>query len=279
MSVVNTIDLTPYSDAAPAEPVHLLFIHHSTGGQLLAEKGPEAGKDCIYETHPNGGGLRLLLEKNNYIVHEASYNSLIGDKTDICHWNTKFRDHMDRILSSMNQDELLTDITRNRIVLFKSCYPNNAIVSDGVDPGDPDSCEKTMANYKAAYKAILGYFDKYPDTLFVVLTAPPLAEPKSIIVDRIKVLMKRVDTVEKIGRRAREFNNWLKDAEKGWLHNYRLNNVVVFDYYDVLTDHGKTNWSRYASGEEDSHPNSEGNTKATREFGPFLNRAVHRMGI
>jgi len=279
MSAVKTIDLTPYSDAAPAKPAHLLFIHHSTGGQLLAEKGPDVGKDCIYQTQPNGGGLRLLLEKNNYIVHEASYNSLIGDKTDICHWNTKFRDHMDSILSSGNQDERLPENTRNRIILFKSCYPNNNIVADGTYPGDPDSCEKITANYEAAYRALLGYFEKHPETLFVVLTAPPLVMPKNTIADKIKVLLKREDTVEKIGKRARRFNNWLKDVDKGWLHDYTLNNVVVFDYYDVLTDNGQSNWSRYPSGEKDSHPNNEGNMKAAQAFIPFINRAVHRMGL
>jgi hypothetical protein len=85
MAQVKTMDLSQYPDAPPNNPIHLLFIHHSTGGQLLADKGPDVGVDCIYKSHPNGGGLRRLLEQNNYIVHEASYGSLniTGDKTDI----------------------------------------------------------------------------------------------------------------------------------------------------------------------------------------------------
>jgi len=101
---VKIMDLSSYSDKPPERPMHLLFIHHSTGGQLLADQGKNDGENCIYKSHPNGGGLRYLLEQNNYIVHEASYGSIIGDKTDICDWRIKFKDHMAEILTCKNQD-------------------------------------------------------------------------------------------------------------------------------------------------------------------------------
>ncbi len=263
----------------PERPIHLLFIHHSTGGQLLADLGPEDGKNCIYKTHPNGGGLRRMLERNNYIVHEASYGSVIGDKTDICHWNAKFRDHMDRILTCKGQDEQFTDGTVNRIVIFKSCFPNSWIdAEEGTEPGDPDSCEHTTANYKAAYNSLLAYFAARPDTLFVAFTAPPLVKPTLSIKQRIKLLLGMMEPVEKVGMRARAFNNWLKDSKAGWLSGYAQKNVVVFDYYDVLTGHGRSDWSIYGSRDgKDSHPSSQGNRLAADEFVPFLNRAVHRM--
>lgn len=276
---VKTLDLSGYSSEKPREPIHLLFIHHSTGGHLFAEQGKEDGQNCIYASHPNGGGLRKLLQENNYIVHEASYGSLIGDKTDICHWNAKFRDHMDKILACRNQDEFFIDGTKNRIVMFKSCYPNNRIDSDGVEPGNPDSCEQTTANYKAAYQSLLGYFSEQPDTLFVVITAPPLVQPRAGIKSMIKSILRPERSIDKVGRRARNFNNWLKDVEQGWLKDYTQKNVVVFDYYDVLTDYGKSNWSMYPNGPSDSHPTSEGNAKAAREFVPFINKAVQRMGL
>lgn len=276
---VKTLDLSGYSSEKPREPIHLLFIHHSTGGHLFAEQGKEDGQNCIYASHPNGGGLRKLLQENNYIVHEASYGSLIGDKTDICHWNAKFRDHMDKILACRNQDEFFIDGTKNRIVMFKSCYPNNRIDSDGVEPGNPDSCEQTTANFKAVYQSLLGYFSEQPDTLFVVITAPPLVQPRAGIKSMIKSVLRPESSVDKVGRRARNFNNWLKDVEQGWLKDYTQKNVVVFDYYDILTDYGKSNWSMYPNGPSDSHPTSEGNAKAAREFVPFINKAVQRMGL
>jgi len=283
----RTEDLTQYSSDKPTEPVHLLFIHHSTGGALLADKGKGGGPLAqyrIYDSHPNGGGLRRLLEENNYIVHEASYGSVVGEETDVCHWNRKFRDHMDDILITRQQDEKFTDGTKNRVIIFKSCFPNSWITSEGKAPGDPDSCEKTTANYKAVYRNLLDYFRNKPDTLFVVFTAPPLAKPelytKGKMLDALKTVAGRPDTVEKIGLRARSFNNWLKDVENGWLKGYELNNVVVFDYYDILTDKGKSDWSAYPTRDgRDSHPSSEGQARTSQEFVPFLNRAVDRMGL
>jgi len=279
MSTVKTMDLSQYPSDPPQKSLDLLFIHHSTGGTLLADVGPDIGKDCIYKSHPYGGGLRSLLESNNYRVHEASYNSIIGDKTDICNWNAKFRVLMDKILICKNQDDFFSDVTKNRIIMFKSCFPNSNIISDGTPPGDPDSCVQTTANYKATYNALLDYFVRQPDTLFVVLTAPPLVKP-SRIKDMVKRILGRENTIDKVGPRVRAFNNWLKDAENGWLKDYRLKNVVVFDYYDILTGYGRSDWSMYPTqGGKDSHPNSEGNSLAAREFITFLNKTVHRMGL
>ncbi len=276
---VKTIDLSSHSSEKPKNPINLLFIHHSTGGQFLAEKGNEVGQNCIYKTHPNGGGLRKLLQENNYIVHESSYGSIVGDKTDICHWNTKFRDYMDKIITCNMQDDFFGDGTKNSIIMFKSCFPNNWIESEGNPPGNPDSTEQTIANYKVAYTALLGYFEMKPDTLFIALTAPPLARPQTSIKNFLKSILGRDDTVEKVGLRARRFNSWLKDVDNGWLKDYPRKNVVVFDYYDVLTDYGKSNWSMYPTKNgKDSHPSSEGNAKAAKDFIPFINSAVKRMG-
>ena len=55
---------------------------------------------------------------------------------------------------------------------------------------------------------------------------------------------------------------------------------MVFDLYDILTDHGQSNWSRYPTGGGgDSHPSRAGNRKVALEFIPFLNRSVKRMGL
>jgi len=269
---VKTLDLSRYSDAPPEAPLNLLFIHHSCGGHWLADKGPEDCNNCICRTHPNGGGLRRLLEQNNYRVHEASYKSIVGDKTDILDWPPKFRDHMDRILKTKLQDELLPDGEKNRVIMFKSCFPNNNFPDDA-------SVQRAMD----AYKSLLPIFEKYPDILFVAVTAPPLVPPyetKDPLKAFIKKILGRYKDVPAIGQRARYFNNWLKDIQNGWLSNYPHKNIVVFDYYDILTKNGKSNWAEYPTRNgRDSHPSSEGNSIAAEKFIPFLNRAVHRAGI
>lgn len=257
----------------------LLFIHHSCGGQLLAAPGEQvdgfddgAGRRCIYTAHPNGGGLRADLEAAGYAVNEASYGSIIGEDTDICHWRKKFTDRMDDILRLHMQDEMLPDGMTNEIVAFKSCFPNNQFVGRGEGQGDPDSCELTVANAQAAYRSLLPLFLQHPDVLYVAFTAPPLADPPPVgMKQKIKRWIKGEPEHFKL---AREFNDWMADAEGGWLAGYDLPNVVVFNYYDILTKFGQTDGSAYATkGGTNSHPSDSGNRKAAELFVPFLEKA------
>lgn len=51
----------------------------------------------------------------------------------------------------------------------------------------------------------------------------------------------------------------------------------MFDYYDILTREGESDWLAYPTADEyDSHPSGEGQRVATTKFIPFLNRAVRR---
>ena len=66
----------------------------------------------------------------------------------------------------------------------------------------------------------------------------------------------------------------------GWLSGYPLKNVVVFNYYDILTGDGVSDFAQFHTGNsQDSHPSAEGNSKAAQEFVPFLNRAARRAGL
>ncbi len=280
-------NLAAYPSDKPDKKIHLLFIHHSCGGQLLADRGEvkelSAGTR-IYLSHPNGGGLRAALTRNNYVVHEASVGSRIGEETDVCHWRRKFADRMDDILRCSGQDGFFEDSVKNAVIVFKSCFSGSRIDSEGKEPGDPDSPEKTAANYRAAYRSLLASFGKRPDTLFVVFTSPPQASPVRGIVPHaaqaVRSLLKLSHPADEAVLRMRAFNDWLKDEDNGWLSEYGLNNVVVFDYYDILTENGRSNWSRYPTGRgRDSHPSSEGNSRAAQVFIPFLNKAVRRMGL
>ncbi len=280
---VQRLDLAAYADAPPGRPLRLLFIHHSCGGQLLAAPGPGAGTNCIYTTHPNGGGLRSRLEQAGYQVHEASYGSKVGEHTDHFDWLPKFQKQMDQVLACEHQDQAYGEGRRNELVLFKPCFPNNDFVSAGSPPGNPHGPELTLWNAKAAYAALLGEFRKQPEVLFVCMTAPPLAA-KTAPQPRWKQLARKMlgrgsPSFEVSGPLAREFNNWLSGKD-GWLQDSQLTNVVVFDYYDLLTGCGASDYSCYPSdGGYDSHPNRDGNEKAASAFVPFLNRAVRRAGL
>jgi len=272
--------LAEYSSAPVDRQLGLVFLHHSVGEHWLAD--PAVGKGVA---QANGGGLRRALEANGYRVHDATYGSRLGEKTDLFDWLPKFADHMDDVLRTARQDTILPEGERNRIVMFKSCYPNSYFAAEGAEPGNPAGPELTVANAKASFRALLPIFARSPDTLFVFVTTPPVAG--GTFRERLgKVLVKRLlgrplaaERAAQQARLAREFRDWII-APDGWLASYALKNVVVFDFYGVLTKHGPSLFSEYPSGEgRDSHPNTLGNQAATGELTPFLNRAVRRMGL
>jgi len=280
------MDLGSHPATKPSQPQRLVFLHHSVGGQLLAEPGPnDEPAPSIHLTHPNGGGLRKALQAEGYEVNEASYGSAVGDKTDLFDWLPKFKTDMDKILRVTFNDRMYTGGEKNRIVMFKSCYPNSRFIGMGEAPGKPEGPELTVWNAKATLTVLLDVFRQHPDTLFVYVTAPPNApvygaEPVAKVLLR-KVLRKPTtqETMASQAALARTFNNWVKSPE-GWLKDYPLKNVVAFDFFDELTDHGASNLSRYPTGNgDDSHPSSQGQQKAAAAFVPFLNRAVHRAGL
>jgi hypothetical protein len=278
--------LETLSDAPPSVPLNLLFIHHSVGGQLLADRGAQEdtsdARRSLHRTHPNGGGLRALLAAQGYQVHEASYGSEIGQQTDLFDWLPKFRDSMPRVLATRWQDDRLS-AGQNQIVAFKSCYPNNAF-RPGDAPGDARGPVLTLANARATFQALRDEFARHPQTLFVYVTAPPLrddsaGEPawKSLA----KRLLGRPTLAEErleAAAIARAFNTWVT-AEDGWLAGYPLRNIAVFDYFDLLTD-GRSNFLQFASlGGTDNHPHSDAQRRAAPRFASLLNRAVRHAAL
>jgi hypothetical protein len=282
---VPRLDLSAFSAARPTRPLRLLFVHHSCGGQLLAEPGPDVGSRCIYRTHPNGGGLRRALEEHGYEVHEASYGSLVGERTDLFDWLPKLRGSMARILATAHQDQTYGDDRRNQIVVFKSCFTESAFVGEGTPPGDPRGPTRTVWNARATMAAVRETLALRPEVLFVYVTAPPSA-PRAPAVPvwrwMLQTILGRPHDDERLARSgplARQFNDWVA-ARDGWLAGYPHRNVVVFDYHDLLTGHGQSGFLVYTSSDAtDAHPARPGNEAASREFVPFLNRAVRRAGL
>lgn len=289
----------------PAQPVRLIFVHHSTGGNWLADP---AGNEL-------GGDLGSALMNNNYFVSATNYGwtvdgDVIGDRTDIGHWWEWFRGPTSaNILAALYTENSQNfgdygswprlgtqPSSQNEIIVFKSCFPNAALLGnpgDTVPPIDSNPLRgqdtgseyMTVANAKGIYIDLLNYFQTRPDKLFVVIANPPLIDPAS-------------------STNARAFSNWLVND---WLTGYPLNNVAVFGFYNVLTTNdGDPNindldqetgnhhrwWNgaiqyktdgdndsnpnvlEYPSGDE--HPSQAGNQKATGEFVPLLNVFYNR---
>jgi len=288
---IATPTIYKYSESPPDSLVRILFIHHSTGGNWLADRGPEEllpgverGSN-IYLKHENGGGLRNTLAsvvtdsgQLAYEIHEVGRKSIIGSETNVCHWYSKFTSLFDQedstkvdMLNVEIQDSINPE-SQNEIVMFKSCYPASDLEPDGPTANPLADPEKTIGNYKAVYNALLNDVFRVERkaenrALFVVVTAPPRAN------DDCNVKQAAV---------AREFNNWLRTE---WLADVDTN-VVVFDYFNINTggigndldgswQQGTVNYSAYLTG-GDSHPNYMAQAVATKEYLRFINLAYNR---
>jgi hypothetical protein len=250
----------------PDRTVKLIFIHHSTGENWLADRD---------------GQLARKLGENNYSVSDTNYGwgpDGIGDRTDILNWPEWFTGsrsgrYLEKLYAENGKNSPYARSKpdpggENEIVMFKSCFPNSNLEGKPIDP--PARGEGlTVGNAKAIYQELLTYFGTRPDKLFVVITAPPLQDPTH-------------------AKNARAFNTWLV---QDWLSSYRGRNVAVFDFYNVLT--GPENHHRFRNGaiehvtdrggntlhypsNGDDHPATAGNRKATEEFVPLLNAYYHR---
>ena len=295
----------------PAAPVKLIFVHHSTGGNWLADPN----SDQPY------GGLGLVLRDNIYYVSATNYGwgpDSIGDRTDILNWPEWFTGpqsdtYLNALYAESGQNvgdfghwsRLGSDPGgENEVILFKSCFPNSDLYGH---PDDPPAAapndQFTVSNAKAIYNQLLTAFETRQDKLFIIITAPPMGQGEYASEDQ---------TPAERAANARAFNNWLVND---WLAGYPYHNVAVFDYYNVLTSNGSDNrlddsgtidepndagrqdgnhhrwwngsvqhvqtvdinYSAYPTDSSwDSHPTTAGHQKATAEFVPLLNVWYHR---
>jgi hypothetical protein len=271
----------PDNNATAVAGARLTFLHHSVGYNwlnsglregLLAKSYIDDQEDIYYGTVVKEDAGR-----------PNSLGDVPGDNLNMNHWLLWFNDYFQAV-----EDGGV------RIIMFKSCFFSSNIGQDGVEPGDPFSEVKTLANYKAvyrhpagpgsdynyngyAYRPLEDIFAEHPDILFIPVTSPPLVyEPAQA-------------TSDEWAHRARLFSDWLKNE---WLAAYNaahpgLNNVAVFDLFDVLAypddhiEHPNRLRAEYGGGSGDSHPNEAGNLAATAAFaaapGNFLDSVWNKF--
>jgi hypothetical protein len=265
----------------------LVFMHHSCGRNWLESVGNplEAAllaKDYIDERNDIYYGTDMPPDSGR----PDSLASTPGDHTNMNHWIRWFNDYLGRV------KDHATATGVNRIIMFKSCYPISNIGSTGSAPGNPFTSTQTTYNYRSVYQRQAGataatyiyggytykpleeVFAENPDTLFIPVTAPPRHYSGSTDAE---------------AARARAFNNWLRGE---WLDGYNaanpeLNNVAVFDWFDVLANANDcVTWANrlkaaYGGTTSNSHPNDVGNNASTALFATntknFLDEAYYRF--
>lgn len=238
----------------PLNTVKITFIHHSSGGNWLSN---------------GNGNLGTALNRNNYYVTETDYGwsaengDNLGDRTDTVNWPEWFNDRKMPNVYRNNYHSAYTNTIanpggENEIIMFKSCFPNSEVGS-------------SIDDEKAIYNSLKTYFAAHPNKLFVLITPPGETQVSSY-------------------KLTKDLCNWLVD-KNGWLKGYTGKNVLVYDFYGVLSE--TNSHHRYYNGviqhvyasdydgvspyhDGDDHPNAIGNQKATNEFITLLNIAYNR---
>ncbi len=222
----------------------VLFIHHSTGGNLIREghlrdeiKKLEPSIELWDHSYNLFPVFPLLLAK--YTHHKGLSNAkgeITGEDYNLVLSNNSPKEYAE-IFSRDPHDPTLNAILSYDVIAFKNCYPTTKIVSD-----------QQLDEDKKYYSTIRNSLRKYPDKQFVILTPPP---------------ERKETTNNENAKRAMKLVKWLNSEE--FLSG--VSNIHVFDFFTLLTDKDgllKKEYQRLLPW--DSHPN----TIANSEIAPLL---------
>jgi len=221
----------------------VIFLHHSTGNNLIEQGGvrerfTEAGY-YFWDHGYNDQGLRRPDGS------PAGYNyNIPDDNTD--------PDGLAKIFAQRAYGlplNAFSGLLQHEVIAFKSCFPVSQITSN----------EKLEA-YKSYYLEVRDVMDGHLDRIFIVVTQPPL-NPAA--------------TDAEAAARARKFADWLKSDE----YLSGRPNVFTFDFFDHLAEDDPTSLdynmlrAEYREG-SDSHPNLVANETIGPLFADFITDAV-----
>jgi hypothetical protein len=220
---------------------NVLFIHHSTGHNLIAQ-----------------GNVRELFTAAGYAFWDHDYNPTgltrpdgtpAGYSYNIPRDNTD-PDGLAQLFAQRAYAwpvNALSGALQHDVIVFKSCFPVSDIAS-----------QEQLETYKRYYLGIRDVIDQHPDHLFIAMSPPPLV-PES--------------TTPENAVRAREFANWLTSDE--YLSGHP--NLYTFDFFDQLAegDRASPDYSMLRTAyrpevEGDSHPNQLANETVGPRFVEFI---------
>ena len=246
-----------WNDKKSMPKIKILFIHHSTGANLIRQ-----GK--IRE--------KLFVKYSDIEFWDHSYNlllfwpitaRLIPYQTGLSDQNGKltgidysikiantdpqgYADLFSQEICTPQKNSFSKIISNFDVVMFKSCFPTTKIESD-----------KQLQHYKDCYFSIQKTTDKLVNKLFLLFTPPPLRKEM---------------TKPEYAVRAREFSIWMKSPE--FLRNSK--NVAVFDFFNNLAGEDSTLRREYCPFIPfDSHPNKKANIECSDKLVTFIVNSVN----
>jgi hypothetical protein len=233
-----------------SKPIKVLFIHHSTGGNLIKQGSlrqfiQKINPDIEFWDH--GYNLYGSHTSANLLATFTFHTGLSDDKgrmtgTDynLIISNNSPKEYAE-IFSRKQNDPTLKSILRYDIIAFKNCFPTTKIES-----------EKQLDEYKEYYKIIRDKIKEYKEKKFIIFTPPPLRQEL---------------TTEENANRAKQLIQFLNSKE----FQSSTDNVFVFDFFSMLADEKgylKKGYTKLLC--TDSHPNRKANKEIAPVFAKFL---------
>jgi hypothetical protein len=232
------------------KPIKVLFIHHSTGGnlikqgslrQLIKKINPDIEFwDHGYNLYSNPTLAKLLATFTFHTGLSDDKGRMTGTDYNLVISNNSPKEYAE-IFSRDKYDPTLQAILQYDIIAFKNCFPTTKIES-----------EKQLNEYKEYYRIIRDQVKKYKDNRFILFTPPPLRQEL---------------TTEENASRAKQLIQFLNSKD----FQSSTNNLFVFDFFSLLADETgylKKDYTKLLY--TDSHPNRKANKEIAPVFAKFL---------
>ncbi len=230
----------------------IIFLHHSTGGNLYSQGGVASW----LANYNAGHGTAYQITERSYPNSPYPWKNYPYD-----YWHLWVDQACDSATAGI---ECLNSLALNHnVIIFKHCFPGAGIQADTGNP-DITSENKTLENYKLQYRALRNLMDGYPQNVFIVWTLAPLH---------------RLATDVQQAQRAKQFVDWVKND---WLNEdaQAHANIHIFDFWGYAAEdnptpaNGQVNTLRYAyendHSDSDSHPNQLANETIGPLFAQFI---------
>ncbi len=243
----NYLTMSPQIKVPESFGKKILFIHHSTGGNLIAEGKlrVEVNRlDPIVQFWDHSYNYAPLISQFTHYrgLTDASGN-ITGQDYNIVLSNNSPKEYAE-IFARDPSDSTLQAILSYDLVAFKNCFPTTKIVS-----------ESQLEEDKKYYIAIKASLKRFPNKHFVLLTPPPLRKSMTNMTN---------------AKRAKMLVSWLKDE-----FGKDTSNISVFDLFGLLADENgflKSEYQRLFSF--DSHPNTLANKTVSPVFAKYLAETI-----
>lgn len=237
--------------------VKALFIHHSTGANLINEGDlrkllQKKAPHIEFWDHGYSNRFNLINRLlSTFYPHIAGLSDLNGNQTEedynIQIKNSDPQGYEDLFVQNPNDPQsALHKVLAYDVIIFKTCFPISKI----------ETIEK-LEKYKRNYLTIRQVIDRYHQKLFILFTPPPL-RPEM--------------TKPEYAKRSRKFADWLKSEE----YIGERDNLAIFDFFDLLADKSnklKRGYCKFLPF--DSHPNKQANEEITPFFVDLIVKQVN----